>query len=98
MLQPCNRLTAIDNLESLRYMKVLDLSGNKIRSLRGLENNEFLENADLEDNEVRDTVELLQRNPMLTSSFRISLHFMCITRSLTYMRSFTSHLWVNCEN
>jgi hypothetical protein len=60
-------------------MKVLDLSGNKIRSLRGLENNEFLENADLEDNEVHDTVITRIQTLCFTNSFRISLHFMCMT-------------------
>ena len=33
-------------------MQVLDLSGNKISSCKGLENNRFLLNVNLEENEV----------------------------------------------
>ena len=34
------------------FAQCLDVSGNKIRSLEGLERHEFLQTIDLEDNEV----------------------------------------------
>lgn len=54
-LQKNNELTAIDNLETLTLLQTIYLSGNKIRSLLGLQKHDVLETVDLESNEVCPT-------------------------------------------
>lgn len=52
ILQKYNELTGIENLETLTLLQSIDLSGNKIRSLLGLEKHHVLEVIDMESNEV----------------------------------------------
>ena len=42
----------IENVESLRNLQQIDVSGNFISSLKGLDNNSLLETIDLENNHV----------------------------------------------
>ncbi|KAL4227150.1 hypothetical protein ACF0H5_015123 [Mactra antiquata] len=53
-----NKLTRIENLESLHVIQQINFSGNKIRSLKGLQDHSLLECLDLEDNEVIDITEI----------------------------------------
>ncbi|XP_060555244.1 leucine-rich repeat and guanylate kinase domain-containing protein-like isoform X1 [Ruditapes philippinarum] len=53
-----NKLTRIENLETLRVIQQINFSGNKIRSLKGLQDHDLLECLDLEDNEVIDITEI----------------------------------------
>ncbi|NWU14625.1 LRGUK protein, partial [Cephalopterus ornatus] len=53
-----NQIEKATGLESLKMLQKLDLSSNKITSLRGLEQHDLLETINLEDNQVAELPEL----------------------------------------
>lgn len=79
-IQGHNAIYEIDGIETLRRLQCLDLSGNRIASLSGLDNHDLLSDVDLEDNEIGSIDELshvagldllrklnLMRNPIVVS-------------------------------
>ncbi|XP_028414468.1 leucine-rich repeat and guanylate kinase domain-containing protein-like isoform X2 [Dendronephthya gigantea] len=84
-----NSVKKIENLDTLKYLKVLDLSCNYIRSLKGLQEHEFLQEINLEGNQIIDIAEIryirelrllrklnFQRNPIQEmSDYRLSILF-----------------------
>ena len=53
-----NRITEIENLETLLVLHELDLSWNQIKSLAGLEDHDLLHTINMENNLVQDMAEI----------------------------------------
>lgn len=79
-IQGHNSILEIEGIETLHRLQSLDLSGNRIASMAGLDNHSVLSEIDLEDNEITGIDELkhimgldllrklnLMRNPVVVS-------------------------------
>ncbi len=60
--QRSNEIRKIEGLNTLRFLRILNLSGNQIKSLEGIpDRHEFLEKIDLENNKVTASFSLFSK-------------------------------------